>query len=128
MDSVEIAKFVRQHGSKEFKKRFLGVYPADEVKNFERKILKQKNNINLSCCIMNTDRSDKIGQHWVSLVALDGDSAFLFDSFGRLGFKQFFIGDDQETISHFLTMEPYLKANEDNKKIGISKLTFHNKV
>ena len=129
MDSEEIKRFVKNHGSRALKNNFVGVYPADMAINFEKKIQKTKQEIPMPCCIMNTDRSDKPGQHWVSLIQLDNNDVFLFDSLGREGFKHFFLQDDQALISEFLDFEQYLNSTERSEfGIGLVKTIFKNRL
>ena len=127
MDSKEIEKFVRDHGNEDFQENFLGVFPADRVYKYERRILKVKRNLNMASCIMNTDRYDKPGQHWVALVHLDQYNLFLFDSFGKVGFEHFFIDDDAKILKNFIDFKDYLNSKEDPKNVGLSKLIFNNK-
>lgn len=62
-----------------FKTEFMGVFPSDKIP----KLNKIKN-----MCILNLDRSDQSGSHWVSLVYdYDEGKSMLYDSFGRKNSK-----------------------------------------
>ena len=53
--------------------------------------------------IANTDRSDKKGTHWWSILDIDGKKYFLlFDSFGIKGRKNFIVQDDQKILAKVL--------------------------
>ena len=53
--------------------------------------------------IMNTDRSDKKGTHWLSFLNLHPrKEIFLFDSFGFEGFIEFIINNDRKALNKIL--------------------------
>ena len=60
-------------GKKLFGVKFKGVFPSDKV---------PKLNDLAPYCILNLDRSDEPGSHWISLAKLD-DVTLVYDSFGR---------------------------------------------
>ena len=69
---------------------------------------------------MNTDRSNKDGQHWWSLLEISSkDQIFLFDSFGFVGLKEFIIDVDKEIIDQF-----FCGLEKINKKDKIVNLTY----
>ena len=53
--------------------KFKGVFPSDKI---------PKLNDLSPYCILNLDRSNEPGSHWISL-AKDGDRTLIYDSFGR---------------------------------------------
>ena len=65
--------------------------------------------------IMNTDRSDKKGTHWLSFLDLhEKKEIFLFDSFDFEGFKEFVIDNDRNILNKILFgIEKFRK--KDNK-------------
>lgn len=63
-------------GKKLFKNKFVGVFPSD-------KIPKMKNN---QYAIINLDKSDQSGSHWVSIVK-SKNGIYIYDSFGRRTIK-----------------------------------------
>ena len=128
MDSSEITKFIKKHGSKELNENFMGVYAADQVINFEKKMKKISRHLKMGCCILNTDRYDKPGQHWVSLIQLDPGNCFLFDSFGTVGYKHFFLAEDEDEMSKFLDFKKYLNPSKTTgEKTELMKTVFHSK-
>ena len=52
---------------------YLGTFPVDRLPDFPKKFPKS--------IIINTDQSNKPGDHWIALVLTEGH-AFYFDSFG----------------------------------------------
>ena len=81
-------------------KKFIGVFALDKLpkKRIDRP----------ASLIINTDISNKKGDHWVSLV-LDKNQAYYFDSFGLQ------IIDKQ--ILQFLSMQKFRKVTFSNKCI-----------
>ena len=72
---------------------------------------------------MNTDRSDKKGLCWWSLLNLDPTKEiFMFDSFGFESFNEFLIQDDQKIINKiFYGVE---KIDKKGNKITLVALRF----
>lgn len=61
-------------------KNFLGVFPLDRIPQ-----------LTSNCsCVINTDPSNKPGQHWVSIL-VQNDFGFYFDSFGLPPLQKEFI-------------------------------------
>ena len=70
--------------------------------------------------IRNTDRSNKDGEHWWSLLEISSeDQMFLFDSFGFVGLKEFIINNDKEIIDQF-----FYGLEKINKKDKVINLTY----
>ena len=70
--------------------------------------------------IMNTDRSNKEGEHWWSLLEISSkEQIFLFDSFGFVGLKEFIIDNDKQIIDQF-----FYGLEKINKKDKIINLTY----
>ena len=70
--------------------------------------------------IMNTDRSNKEGEHWWSLLEISTkNQIFLFDSFGFVGLKEFIVDDDKQIIDQF-----FYGLEKINKKDKIINLTY----
>jgi hypothetical protein len=82
MNTLEINNYMKNH------KNFLGTFPCDKL-NFH---------LPKFCgIIVNTDKSDEPGEHWVAIYR--GDCAIYFDSFG--------LAPMQEEIIHYLdTVSP----------------------
>ena len=74
---------------------FVGVFPSNKMNNFfvVTKMMKGKK---YPFLIVNTDRSDKPGTHWWSILDIDSKKDFLlFDSFGVLSLKNFIVQNDE---------------------------------
>ena len=73
--------------------------------------------------IMNTDRSGKKGTHWWSFLEISSkEQIFLFDSYGFIGLKEFFIDNDRNKIDEFFYgLE---KMNKNDKKINLTYVQF----
>ena len=70
--------------------------------------------------IMNTDRSNKEGEHWWSLLEISSkQQIFLFDSFAFVGHKEFIIDNDKQIIDQF-----FYGLEKINKKDKIINLTY----
>ena len=70
--------------------------------------------------IMNTDRSNKEGEHWWSLLEISSKQQFfLFDSFGFVGLKEFIIDNEKQIIDQF-----FYGLEKINKKDKIINLTY----
>ena len=70
---------------------FVGVFPFAKMNKFLdfKKMMKGKK---YPFLIGNTDRSDKQGTHWWSILDIHGKKDFLhFDSFGIKGLKKFIV-------------------------------------
>ena len=73
--------------------------------------------------IANTDRSDKQGTHWWSILDIDGKKNFLLlDSFGIKGLKIFIVKDDEKIVSKVLKGVENLK--EDKEQINLVNVNF----
>jgi hypothetical protein len=63
-----------QIGRKIFGNKFRGVFPSDKI---------PKLNGIKRYCILNLDKSDEPGSHWVALAKLQDGETIFYDSFGR---------------------------------------------
>ena len=63
-------------GKQIFRNKFVGVFPSDKIPKL--------NNNNYT--IINLDKSDEEGSHWVALAKRDNE-IYIFDSFGRDTYK-----------------------------------------
>ena len=71
----------------------------------------------------NTDRSDKKGTHWWSILGIDGKKFFLlFDSFGIKGLKNFIVKDDEKIVGKVLKGVENLQ--EHKEQINLVNVTF----
>ena len=73
--------------------------------------------------IANTDRSDKEGTHWYSVLDIDEKKDFLlFNSFGIKGLKNFIVKDDKKIVAKVLKGVENLK--EDKEQINLVNVNF----
>ena len=120
MDAKTIRNFIMNNDDpklKQLKDNFTGVFPVDKlttiVDTFDDKIYPY--------CIFNTDKSTESGTHWCGAHILNDNDGlpkfFLFDSFGALGLKAFFIQNDVEILDDIITNFNEFKSdfNDDNE-------------
>ena len=105
----------------DLKQNFVGVFPSNETfKFFKFKHLIREKKYPYPFMIMNTDRSNKEGEHWWSLLEISSkQQIFLFDSFGFVGPKEFIIDNDKQIIDQF-----FYGLEKINKKDKIINLTY----
>lgn len=85
-------KFINSH--------FVGVYPIDKIHLSTRcqylaRCLRQSFNF----IVMNSDPSTEDGTHWLLLMKLTGNNAFIFDSFGLQSLENFFRFGESKSYS-----------------------------
>ena len=102
----------------DLKRNFIGVFPSNEFFKFKHLIREKK--APYPFMIMNTDRSNKEGEHWWSLLEISSkQQIFLFDSFGFVGLKEFIIDNGKQIIDQF-----FYGLEKINKKDKIINLTY----
>ena len=105
----------------------VGLIPKAYTK-LKNKLLKKKNKTAVKgkrypLLIVNTDRSDKEGNHWWSILDIDGKKGFLlFDSFGIKGLKNFIVQDDQKIVGKVLKGVENLK--KEKEQINLVSVNF----
>ena len=110
----------------DLKQNFVGVFPSNETfRFFKFKHLIREKKAPYPFMIMNTDRSNKEGEHWWSLLEISSkEQIFLFDSFGFIGLKEFIIDNDKQIIDQFFYgLE---KINKKDKIINLTYVRFDN--
>ena len=103
-------------------KTWVGVFPSDKMNRFFyfKKMMKGKK---YPFLIPNTDRSDKEGTHWWSILDIDGKKDFfLFDSYGIMGLKNFIVQNDEKIFKKILKGLENLKENK--AKVNLVKVNF----
>ena len=105
----------------DLKQNFVGVIPSNETfRFFKFKHLIREKKAPYPFMIMNTDRANKEGKHWWSLLEISSkEQIFLFDSFGFIGLKEFIIDNDKQIIDQFC-----YGLEKTNKKDNIINLTY----
>ena len=108
----------------DLKTNFVGVFPSNHTFRFLKFAdLVREKKAPYPFMIMNTDRAGKKGTHsWSFLEISSKEQIFLFDSFGFVDLKEFFIDNDRETIDEFFYgLE---KINKNDKKINLTYVQF----
>ena len=104
----------------DLKQNFVGVFPSNETfKFFKFKHLIREKKAPYPFMIMNTDRSNKEGEHWWSLLEISSKQQIFFDSFGFVGLKEFIIDNDKQIIDQF-----FYGLEKIDKKDNIINLTY----
>ena len=105
----------------DLKQTFVGVFSSNETfRFFKFKHIIREKKAPYPFMIMNTDRANKEGEHWWSLLELSSkEQIFLFDSFRLIGLKEFIIDNDKQIIDQF-----FYGLEKINKKDNIINLTY----
>ena len=105
----------------DLKQNFVGVFPSNKTfRFFKFKHIIREKKAPYPFMIMNTDRANKEGEHWWSLLEVSSkEQIFLFDSFGFIGLKEFIIDNDKQIIDQF-----FYGLEKINKKDNIINLIY----
>ena len=98
ISNVTIEKIFNKNEDDDLKKNSVSVFSSNHIFRFINfhSMIKEKH-VRYPFMIMNTDRSNKKGVHWWSLLELHTPKhIFLYNSFGFSGFKEFIINDDKK--------------------------------
>ena len=106
MEEDAIHQFVIEHGNKNFKDNWIGVFAADEFQDYMKLLNFQKTEkLKNPIAVFNTEKRENGGEHWIALVVADDKKLIVFDSFGKKGFNKFFLTDDIKKFKKFCTFE-----------------------
>ena len=97
MTNFEIKHVFKEINKDDLNENFLGVFPSDKINKlimFERMMPSKK----YPFVISNTDRSDKNGTHWWSILNISPNSELFFYSFRIDGMKHFIVQDDKKLL------------------------------
>ena len=124
ISNVNIIKIINEIDG-DLKRNFVGVFSSDETfKFFKYKHLIGTKKAPYPFMIMNTDRKNKDGEHWWSLLEItDKKQTFLYDSFGFIGLKDFIIDNDRLILDKFFYGLD--KINKNDKKINLTYVRFN---
>ena len=103
ISNLTIEEFINEEND-DLKNNFVGVFPSNFITHFIafHQLIKEKRG-SYSFMIMNTDRNNKKGTDWWSVLELHNrKTLFLFDSFGFEGLKRFRISNDKKLIDKIL--------------------------
>ena len=98
ISNFKIEKIIENSGNDDLQKSFVGVFPSNKINQFIdfHTMMRERKDMKHPFLISNTDRSDKLGTHWWSILDIHSRrEIFLFDTFGILDLKIFFIQDDR---------------------------------
>ena len=112
----EFTKFIYNHGGDHMINEFVGVYASNEIDSFIPLAAEiRRRNHYLPFIILNTDRNDQEGTHWMSLLNFcPNTNILIFDSFGEIGLKHFIITN--ENIKYIKT---FFKLNKKTKETNV---------
>ena len=122
ISNFNIEEIFNREDNQDLLKNFVGVFPSDKMNRFFdfKKMMKGKK---YPFLIANTDRANKEGTHWWSILDIDGKKYFsLFDSFGIKGLKNFIVQSDKKFLSKILKGLENLKENKE--EVNLVKVNF----
>ena len=122
ISNFEIERLFNEADIRDLSENFVGVFPSDKMNRF---FLLKKNDERekISIFVANTDRSDKQGTYWWSILDIDRKRDFLlFDSFGIKDLKNFIVKDDEKILKNVLKGVENLK--EDKTEINLVNVNF----
>ena len=117
LSNFDIEEIFNRADNSDLLQNFVGVFPSNKMNKFLdfKKMMKGKK---YPFLIANTDRSDKQGTHWWSILDIDGKKdILLLDSFGIKGLKNFIVQDDEKIVAKVLKGVKNLK--EDKEQINL---------
>ena len=110
---------------KTFQKTLLGYFPSNYMNKFinHAAMIEDKKG-KYPFIIANTDKDNKRGTHWWSILDIEPrNDIFFFDSFGLDGLKHFIIQDDKKIIDKILI--GIEQMNRTDQKITLCKIKFN---
>ena len=122
LSNFDIEEIFNKANKSDLLQNFVGVFPSDKMNKFLdfKKMMKGKK---YPFLIVNTDRSDKQGTHWWSILDINGKKYFLlFDSFGIKGLKNFIVKDNEKIVAKVLKGVENLK--EGKEEINLVNVNF----
>ena len=102
ISNFELERVFKEIVNNDLADNFVGVFPFDKMnKLFD--IVKMMKGKKYPFLIANTDRSDKAGTHWWSILDIYSKKDFwLFDSFGVLCLRNSIVQDDEKIAKKVL--------------------------
>ena len=110
---------------KTFQKTLLGYFPSNYMNKFinHAAMIEDKKG-KYPFIIANTDKDNKRGTHWWSILDIEPrNDIFFFDSFGLDGLKHFIIQDDKKIIDKILI--GIEQMNRTDQKVTLCKIKFN---
>ena len=125
ISNFQIEEAIAKIDDKDLLENFVGVFPSNYMNKFinHAAMIEDKKG-KFPFIIANTDRGDKKGTHWWSILDIDPkNDIFFFDSFGLDGLKQFIIQEDEKIIDKILI--GIEQMNRTDQKITLCKIKFN---
>ena len=100
--NVEIERIFNEIDNADLNNNFLGVFPSNKINKFIslKKMMVDRKNPFL---IANTDRTDKGGTNWWSILDISQASdILLMDSFGVFGLKNFIVQNNTKIVERII--------------------------
>ena len=122
ISNFDIEEIFNKGDNQDLLKNFVGVFSSDKMNKFFdfKEMMKGKR---YQFLLANTDRSDKQGTHWWSILDIDRKKDFLLlDSFGIKSLKTFIPQDDKTILTKILKGLENLK--ERKSKVNLVKVNF----
>ena len=101
ISNFQIDDFFKDEENEDLKKNYMGTYSIDSITKYLNlyETIKRRNG-KYPFAIFNTDKENEPGVHWWSFIDIHPkNNLFLFDSFGKKGFKLFIVNNDQDIIN-----------------------------
>ena len=114
ISDLEIEKVFKEINNEHINKTFLGAFPSDKINKFImfEKMMPVKK---YSFIISNTDRSDKSGPHWWSILNISPKSELLFFYLFEISGMKHFISKYVKKIVGKVLKDLKLADQKDNK-------------
>ena len=122
LSNFDIEEIFNRANNSDLLSNFVGVFPSNKMNTFLdfKKMMKGKK---YPFLFASTDRSDKQGTPWWSILDIDEKKDFLhFDSFGIKGLKNFIAQNDEKIVGKVLKGVENLK--EDEEQINLVNVNF----
>ena len=122
LSNFDIEEIFNKANNSDLLQNFAGVFSSEKMNKLLdlKKMMKGKK---YPFLIANTDRSDKKGTRWWSILDIDRKKDFLlFDSFGIKGLKNFIVKDDEKIVAKVLKSVENLK--EVKEQINLVNVNF----
>ena len=122
ISNFQIEDAIKKIGEEDLSENFFGVFPSNYMNKFinHAAMIEDKKGKH-PFIIANTDKDNKRGTHWWSILDIEPrNDIFFFDSFGLDGLKHFIIQDDKKIIDKILI--GIEQMNRTDQKITACKI------
>ena len=125
ISNFQIEDAIKKIGDEDLSENFVGVLPSNYMNIFinHAAMIEDKKG-KYPFIIANTDKDNKRGTHWWSILDIEPrNDIFFFDSFGLDGLKHFIIQDDKKIIDKILMGIEQMKTTDP--KITLCMIKFN---